>query len=146
MIDNRGAILLQGSEIVGPLLVAHVHDAMAGEEHAVAAVARRHHTVHHIHATVNGLKDVGRRAHTHQVAGTVLRQDVVDDLDHLIHHLGGFAHGQAANGVAVGTQVGDKLAGFLSQVFIDATLHDGEIGLAVTIAGLGVLEVFPATG
>ena len=119
---------------------------MAREQHTVTAVAGGHHAVHHIDTAVDGLEYVGRRAHAHQIAGTVLWQDIVDNLNHLIHHLGGLAHGKTADGVAVSAQVGDKLGRFLTQVFIDATLHDGEIGLAVAIMGLGVLEMFPATG
>ena len=146
MVNNRGTVFLQGGEVVGPLLVAHVHNAMTGKEHTIAAVARGHHTVHHINAAIDGLEHVGRGTDTHQVAGTVLRQDVIDDFYHLIHHLGGFTHGEAADGVTVGTQVGDKLGRFLTQVLIDTTLHDREIGLTVAVAGLCVLEVLPAAG
>ena len=143
-VHYRGAILLQGREIVCPLLVAHVHDAVAGEEHSVAAVARGHDAIHHIDTAVDGLKDVGGRAHTHQVTRTVSRQDVVDNLNHLIHHLGGLSHREAADGIAVSAQVGNKLGGFLTQVLVHTTLDDGEIGLGVAISGLGVIEVLPA--
>ncbi len=107
-VNEAVARLVDGGEVVGPFLVAHVHDAVGGEEHAVAPVARRHHAVHHVHSAVYGLKDVGRGAYAHQIARTVGGEYFVDHLYHVIHHLGRFSYGQAADGVAVSSEVGDE--------------------------------------
>ena len=105
-VDIARTVFLQRREIIGPLAVAHVHDAVAGEEHAVATVAGRHHAVHHINAAVNRLKYIGRSAYAHQITRTVCGQNVIDHLDHLIHHLGRLAYGKTADGISVGSEIG----------------------------------------
>ena len=94
---NIAAVGVDGREVVLPLLVAHVHGTFVGEQHGVATIACRHDAVKHVHTALDGFQDVLRCTHPHQVAGTVLGQDVVDDLYHLVHHLRGLAYGQTAN-------------------------------------------------
>ena len=135
---------VEGREVGLPLLVAHVHRALVGEEHGVAAVARGHHAVEHIDTAGDALQQVLGRAHTHEVARLVLGQDGVDDLDHLVHHLGGLAHGQSANGIALGALVGDVLSRLAPQVGIGAALDDRKEGLGVAVEGLGLAETLEA--
>lgn len=106
LVYKTGAVGVQRREIVGPFPVAHVHHPVAGKNHAVAAVAGGHHTVHHIHTPVNGFENICRRADAHQIARFVGRQNLVHHLNHLIHHLGRLTHCQSANGIAVGIQLG----------------------------------------
>ena len=92
-VDGAGAVGVDGCEVGGPFGIAHIEGAFAGEEHGVAPVAAGHHTVKLIHTEGDGLENVLRGAHTHEIAGTVLGEDAVDEVYHLIHHLSGFAHG-----------------------------------------------------
>ena len=59
-VDKRRAVGLKWREVVRPLGVAHVHGPVGSEQHAVPAVARRHHAVHHVYAAVYGLQDIRR--------------------------------------------------------------------------------------
>ena len=143
-VDVARTVGIDGREIVGPFLVAHVHDAVGGEEHAVAAVACRHHAVHHVDAAVDGFEDVGGGAHAHEIAGLVGGEYLVDHLDHLIHPLGGLAYGQTAYGVAVGAEVADEFCRLAAQVGEPHALHYGEIGLRIAVEAFGLLIAFPA--
>ncbi len=138
------AVGVDGCEVGFPLLVAEVHDAFGGEEHGVAAVAGGHDAVKHVHAPFYAFEQIGRCAHSHEVAGAVLGKDVVDHFYHLVHHFGWFAHGQSAYGVAVGPFLGHELCRLASQVGVGASLHDGEETLVVAILGLGLVESLPA--
>ena len=72
----------------------------------------------------------------HEVAGTVGGQDGVDHFDHPVHHLRRFAHGQSADGVAVGIVLPDVLRRTGAQVGVTASLHDGEQRLVMAVPGL----------
>ena len=141
---------VDGRKVVLPLLVAHVHGALVGEEHGIATITGGHHTVEHVDATFDGLEDVLWSTHTHEVSRTILGQDVVDHLDHIVHHLGGFANGQTSNRgattiVELSEHVADMLGGILTQVFIGAALYDGEERLAIAIEGLRLVETLHAS-
>ena len=150
-VHKSFAVGVNRAEVILPLLVLHVHNAFRGKNHAVSPIACRHHAVEHIHAARDALQDVGRRAYAHQVTRPVFRQDGVDQLDHLIHFLGRLAHSQSADGVAFGILRGDVFRRLLSQVTIDATLHDGKQHLMVAILGFSLPVAFhtavqPAVG
>ena len=91
------AIRIDRREVVLPLLVAHVHGSLIGEEHGVATISGGHDTIEHVDATLDGLEDVLWGAYPHQVTGTVLGQNLIDDLDHVVHHLCGLSYSQSAN-------------------------------------------------
>ena len=80
------AIRIDRREVVLPLLVAHVHGSLIGEEHSIATITGGHDTVEHVDATLDGLEDVLWGAYPHQVTGTVLGQNLIDNLDHVVHH------------------------------------------------------------
>ena len=147
---NVAAFGVYGREVVLPLLVAHVHRTLVGEEHGVAPIAGRHHAVEHVDTTLNGFQDVLGRTHTHQVARTVLGQDVVDHLNHLVHHLRRLANSQSANAgaasvVQLAQHVTDMLGSVLSEVFIGAALYDGKQCLVVAIQRFRLVEALHAT-
>ena len=144
------AIGIDGREVVLPFFVAHVHRPFVGEEHSVTAIASGHHTVEHIYATFDGLKDVLGRADTHQITGTVLGQDLVHHFDHVVHYLGGLSHSQPANrGTAIIVQLSQDVAyvfsSILTQVFICAALYDGEERLVMAIKWLRLVEALHAS-
>ena len=59
------SVRVDGGEVVLPLLVAHVHRTVVGEEHGVAPVACRHDTVEHVDATFYRLEYVLWCAYAH---------------------------------------------------------------------------------
>ena len=86
-----------------------------------------------------------RRADTHQVAGLVLRQNLIDHLNHLIHHLRRFTNGQSANGITVSSLVGHVLGSFAAQVLISTALYDGEQRLLIAVERFCLIEPLDAT-
>ena len=132
-----------GREVVRPFGVAHVKHALGGEEHGVAAVARGHHAVEHIHAALYGFEDIYRRANAHEIARAVGGQNVIHHLYHLVHLFRRLAHGQSADGVALRAEVAHELGTLAAQLGIDATLHDGEECLAVTVFRFCFMKTLP---
>ena len=114
-----------GEKSASPLLVADVDHPFGREELPVAAVARGHHAVEHVHAAVYRLEDVHRSSHPHQITGFVLWKYAVHDFYHLVHHRGGFSDGEAADGIAVRTELLHELRRSGPQVGIGAPLYDG---------------------
>ena len=142
MVHEGGAGGVEFGEILRPLGVAHVHDALPGEEHTVAAVARGHDAVEHVHAARDAFQDVRRRTDAHQVARAVVRQQRADELQHLVHLLRRLPHRQAADRVAFGVELRGVVGRLPAQVGIDAALQDGEKGLRVAVERLRLAEAF----
>ena len=138
-------VWIDRAEIHLPLLVAHVHRTIVGEEHGVATIAGWHHAVEHIDTSLDGFEDVLWCTYSHQVARLVLWQNLVDHLYHLIHHLGRFSYGKTADGISVCSLVGNKLGCFSSQLWEGTTLHDREETLVVTIERFGLIETLETT-
>ena len=116
----------------------------------VTAVTGGHHTVEHVDATLDGFKDILWRTDTHQVTGTVLRQDLVDHLDHIVHHLCGLSDSQSSDGgtttiVQSAQHIADVFGGILTQVFIGTPLYDGEQRLVIAVEGLCLVEALDAS-
>ena len=132
-----------GREVVRPFGVAHVEHALGGKEHGVAAVARGHHAVEHIHAALYGFEDIYRRANAHEIARAVGGQNVIHHLNHFVHLFRRLAHGQSADGVALRAEVAHELGTLAAQLGIDATLHDGEECLAVTVFRFCFMKTLP---
>ena len=143
-VDIARAVLLQGREVIGPLLVTHIHDAVGSKKHSVSTVTCRHHAVHHVDTSLDGFQNVGRCADSHKVTRLVGGKYLIDHLNHVVHHLGRFTYGQAAYGVTVGTKVGNRLGRLTAQVGISASLHNREVSLRVTVSTLGFLISLPS--
>ena len=139
------AVGVNGCEVGFPFLVAHVHRAVVSEQHRITTVACRHHAVEHIHTALDGFENVLRRTHTHEVAGLVLRKNLIHHLDHLVHHLRRFAYRQTTDGITVGTLVGNKFRSLLSQVLIGTALNDGEEALLIAVERFRFVEMFDAS-
>ncbi len=138
------AVRIYRTEIYLPLLVAHVHRTVVGEEHGVAAVAGRHYAVEHVHASLDGFENVLRCSYAHEIARLVLRQDFVHHLYHLVHHLGRLAYGKSADGISVGSLVGNVLGCFAAQFGEGAALHDREETLLISVERFGFVEALDA--
>jgi hypothetical protein len=120
--------------------VAQAQVAEAGEEVAVARVARGHHAVEHVDAAGHAFDQVFRRAHAHQVARLVRRQPVRrvrHDAQHLVL---GLADADAAHRVARQVELDQRRQRLFAQVLEHAALHDAEqrvrVGQALEL-GLG---------
>ena len=133
-------IRIDRGEIVFPLLVTHVHRTFIGEQHGVTTITGRHHTIEHIDTAFDGLKDVLRCADAHQIAGLILRQDVIDHLNHLVHHFCWFSNSQTTNSVAVSSEISHMFCSILTEILIGTTLHDGEETLFIAIEWLRLTE------
>ena len=93
---------------------------------AVAGVAAGHDAIEEVHAAGDGLDDVAGSADAHQVTDLILGHIGLDRADHLVHHLSGLTHSEAADGVAVQVQVSDLLHVLHAQVGEGAALIDAE--------------------
>ena len=125
--------------MAGGLVAEH---AFAGEQHAVAGVARRHHAVEHIDTASNQFEQIPRRSDTHYVAWMVCRQVIRAEIGDFVHRLGRFAYREAAHGVAIGAEFRDAFDGLLAQVRVHAALDDSKELLIVTVDGRVFLEPF----
>ena len=135
---------VDGVEAGFPLFVFNVDGAVGSEEKSVAAVAGGHYAVEHVNAAFDGFENVGRSADAHEVAWAVEGKDGVDNFNHLVHGFGGFAHGEAADGVAFGVFGGYVFGRLTAEVGIFAALDDGEEALVVAVEGLGGVEAVDA--
>ena len=120
------AIGIQGRILLGVPAVGNVNPPVRREQRAVAGHAGRQHAVKQIHALRHAVDQIFRRAHAHQVARFVVRQPGADLRRYPMHLRLGFAHRQAADGIAVKRNARNKCSGFLSQFRYDAALHDAE--------------------
>ena len=114
--------------------------AFARKQHAVARVAGWHHAVTHVHAALDELQQVPRRAHAHHVAGVVLRQNVGAKIRNLVHRLGGLAYGKAAHRKTVGPEFRNAFNRLLAQVLVHAALDNPEELLVVPVDRRVLLE------
>ena len=99
---------------------------------AVAGDARGQHAIEHIHAARDKFHHLRRRAQAHGVTRLFLRQERHGQFHGLHHFRLGFAHADAADGVAVKIIAHDGFGAFLAQRGIDAALADAEDQLAFT--------------
>ena len=121
-----GALLVQRTHVHPVLRILDLDVAEAGEQHAVARIARRHHAVEHVDALRDRLHDVFRRAHAHQVARLVLRQLRRGVPQNAQHVFLGLAHRQAADGITVETDTLQFAQRFIAQMLVHPALHDAE--------------------
>ena len=92
----------------------------------IAGVARGHHTIEHIDALRNGINNVLRRAHAHQIARLFGRQQRAAVLYYFAHLVFGFANGETAECIAIEAKLNEPRERFLAQVAVHATLNDAE--------------------
>ena len=137
--------VVEGRKVFFPLLIVDVDDPFAGKQHGISAIAGGHHTIKHIYPKTNVFQNVPGCAHAHEVAGLLRRQVCATPLANVVHHLLGFAHAEAANGVAGGVHAGRYLAALLAQVFKRAALHNGEQVLGVAVQGIGGIKLGKTT-
>ena len=117
---------VDGALIALVLGILDVDDAAPGVQVAVAGVAAGHNAVEQVHAAGNGFDDVAGCADAHQVADLILGHVRLHLADHLIHHIGGLAHCQAADGIAIEVHLGDLLHMLDPQVGKGAALVDAK--------------------
>ena len=104
------AFLVERPRIVGVAGVAQIDLAEAGERHAVAPVAGRHHAVEHVDAARHRLQQILGRADAHQVARAIRRQRRRGLLDHREHHRLRLADRKPADRVAVKADLDQRRA------------------------------------
>ena len=125
-----GAFRIERAFVLGIFGVAQIEPAAPGEGLVMAARARRHHAVEHVDAAGNGFEQILRRADAHQIARPILRQHRSGHRDGVEHGGLPFTHRQPADRIAVEADVLQNPGALLSEVGIDAALHDAEQRLA----------------
>ena len=129
--------------MAGSLVAEH---AFASEQHAVAGVARRHHTVEHVDTASNQFEQVPRRSDPHHIARVVCRQVIRAEICNFVHCFCRFAYREAAHGVAIGAEFRDAFDGLLAQVRVHAALDDSKELLIVAVDRRVFLEPFHRFG
>ena len=99
----------------------------------VAAIARGHHAVKHINATLNPFEDIHRSTYPHQITRAVGGKDFIDHLNHFIHLLRRFSYGQSADGIAFSIFFGHEVRALTTQVGINTALYNGEKRLMIAV-------------
>ncbi len=117
---------INGVCVAGEGSVHQVDPAGAGERGVVTGETGGQDAIENVHPASDAVDQVFRCAHTHQVAGFIGGQQRVDHLEHLVHLLLGFAHGEPADGVAGQVERGDEAGGLGAQVREDAALDDAK--------------------
>src|SRR6266704_2480430 len=125
------AALIERVRIVAIAGVADLDVAAAGEEPAIAGVARRQHAVEHVDSGRDRLDDILGRADAHEIArlvGGEPRRGVGEDPALVAL---GLAHREPADRVAVETDARQTREGFVAQALDHAALDDAEEGVRV---------------
>src|SRR5438128_4740765 len=120
------AALIERARVVAIAGVADFDVAAAGEEPAVAGVARRQHAVEHVDSGRDRLDDVLGRADAHEIARLVLgkpRRGVGEDPALVAL---GLAHREPADRVALETDARQTRKGVLTHALDDYALGDAE--------------------
>ena len=145
VVHKTGAAGVQFGEVILPLLVAQVHHAILRKDHTIATITGWHDAVEHIHAAFDTLQDIPWCTYTHEVARFVLRQNIVDHLNHGVHIFGRFAYSQSANSITIAVKITQAFCGILTQVGIYATLYDREEVLLVALEVGGIIKALDTT-
>ena len=116
--------------IVGMARVLDVDRAEAGESNAVAAIARRQHTIEHVDAASDGFEEIGRRADAHEITRPLRRQRRRGLADDFEHHALRFADGKPADGITGEADIDEPAHAVGAQLVVVAALHDAEQGAA----------------
>ena len=122
--------------------VFEVQCAGGGKGGAVAGEASGEDAVEHVNAACDHFDDLRRGAEAHGVAGVVMREEgnsIFNGAEHLVF---GFTDADAANGVAVESDVHEGASTFLAEIGVGGPLNDAEDERAV-FGGLCV-PPFPA--
>ena len=115
---------------LGVLVAEH---SPAGVHEAILGVFRGQNAIEHVDPALDKRKQIPRRAHPHHVAGAVFGQVVGAKIRDFVHQFHGFAYGEAAHRVAVGSEFLECLDGFFSEFLVHAALHDSEKELRVAV-------------
>ncbi|GJE17963.1 hypothetical protein AIGOOFII_2684 [Methylobacterium marchantiae] len=143
---GAGRGLVQRARILAVAGIAQVDPAVAGIGEAVAAGAGRHDAVEHVDAAHHRAHQVVGRADAHEVARLGGGQMRFHRLDHPEHHLLRLAHREAADGVALEVEIGERPGALHSQVGQVAALDDAEHRLARLLAEPDPAALGPAQG
>ena len=156
VVAAGGAVAGQadGAGILHVLLVEKVDLPFPSEQVAVAGVSRGHDAVEKVHAHVDGLQNIARSTHAHEVAGLILGHMRLHGVDDAVHLLGGLTDRQTADGVALAGDLGDLMHMLDTEILVGTALVDAEehlvavdgLGEAVEAVHLGAATLQPADG
>src|SRR5262245_42008463 len=123
------ALAIRWFLVIGVPRIPDVETSLAGEELAVAGVARGHDAVEHVDPSPDTLHEILWGARTHQVPGLSFGQtgrrgghDVVHDIDRL-------PDTQSADRISLEADRLSRRGAFATEVGEDSALHDAELRL-----------------
>jgi len=120
------ANVVEGSDVITIARIAQSYRAAAGENPAVACIARGHHAIEHVDAIHYGIDNVVGCAYPHQIARRGCRKLGRRMAQDALHICLGFSYRQTADSIAVESDVLQPAERFVTQVFVHASLHDAE--------------------
>ena len=124
---------VQLRKIIFPLLIAQIHHTILSKDHTITTIARRHHTVKHIHTPLYAFQYIPWSSYPHQITWLLRRQDFIHHFYHLIHLPGRFTNCQTTYGIAIAIQVTQIFRSILTQIFIHTSLYNGKQMLLISI-------------
>ena len=127
-IDRTGIRLIIG--------IFQMADAFPGKDGAMSCITGGHDAVEHIDASCDGLDDIGRGTHAHEVAGLMDGHMGYDNIEDVVHILGRFTDGKTADGIAIEVHFGDFLHMLDTELIECTALIDAEEQL-ILIDGIG---------
>ena len=80
--------------------ISDVHNAVPCEQRSVTCISAWHYAIKEVHASVNSLDYVCRRANAHKISRLILWHKRFDLFDNVIHYLSRLTHRQTANSKA----------------------------------------------
>ena len=129
-----------GARIFYILFVQKIDLALPGEEIAVSCITAGHYAVEEIYAAIYRLNDVLGSADSHKIAGFILGHIGLYGFDDVIHNVGAFAYGEAADGIAIALDLADGLHILNTEILICAALVDSEEKLVLIYSFLLCVE------
>ncbi len=123
----------------------HLQEPARGENSPALRELGRHDAVKHVHAAMDRLEQIERRAHAHEVARFVRGQQLGGEGADIFPFAFAFAHGQTADGVAVEGHLAEGGGAFAAKLGEERALHDAKKGLGRIAAG-GEAAGGPAVG
>jgi len=133
--SQTGTILFQRSRVSSVALVSQTKGTVRCESQRVASIASRHHAIEHVDSPRDPLEQIDRAANPHQVPRLVRGEGRGRDIQDAIHFFRRLADAQAADGVAIKTDLDQLLGALASQIGIEPPLDNRKLGLIFSNRG-----------
>src|SRR4029079_13120033 len=117
--------------VLGKLGILDVETSFAREELPVPGVAGGQDAIEEVDAATHTLNEIDRRADTHQITRSVLRQQRRSQLGDVVHQRNRLADAETANGIGLKSNRARLVHALGPKVGERSALNDSELRLAV---------------